>query len=49
VEIDGRQFIYANVWQTKDIVKISFDTGRVALRFVMNKMLLDSKKQEHGS
>jgi glutaminyl-peptide cyclotransferase len=48
VESDGRQFIYANVWQTKDIVKISLDTGRVALRFVMNKMAVDSRRQEHG-
>jgi glutamine cyclotransferase len=37
------------VWQTSDIVKISLEDRNVALRFVENKMVLDSKGHPHGS
>lgn len=49
VQQGEQQFIYANVWQTSDIVKISLQDRNVALRFVENKMVLNSKGYPYGS
>ncbi len=48
VKTRGEQFVYANVWQTADIVKISLAERKVVGRVNEDKMLADSATYEHG-
>lgn len=48
VRVRGQPFVYANVFQTSDIVKISLSEKKVVQRWSEEKLLQDSATYEHG-